>query len=195
MPYESKPLHVSNISRISAGLGFLVLSYQGVFSTSKRDGTAAELYAPIAHVVLSWVCLFFFFLFHQAYTHICVFVGRVRLAKKDGTNARVELHEVKRGAYGDSEVVVVNTTVRNTMEQSLIFLPLLWMCAILGGEDGIAHAKLCGYLWLFSRVYYPIVYEMSSQGRSLPLLFLSTVPGYIAQTGLLLQTLRGLGKV
>lgn len=116
-------------------------------------------------------------------------------AKKDGNkditssvrfrgdpHPRVDLHKLKRGGYDVREVDRVNTAVRNTLEQSLTFLPLLWTCACFAGDD--VRGPFAGWVWLASRALYPFVCQ-----KPPPLLFVSTLPGYCAQLYLALSVL------
>ena len=192
--YQPVPFHLSNFARIASFVGFLCVTYKGLFSISKR-GKFIDLYAPIVYVSLAWTALMFSFLFHQSYTHVCVLIGRIKLAKKNGGKERVEEHKVKSGFYNDYEVIIVNTTVRNTIEQSIIFLPLLWLCAVSGEEESIVRAKYLGWLWVLTRAYYPLVYGKFLETKNRPTLFLSTVIGYAAQTGLAWQILLALNAV
>ena len=177
----SLPFHPGGISRVATGVSFLCVCGYGMSRNDRTTGTMSETYAPITLVTVAWFLLFYTFLFHQSYTHSCVYVSMVRAVKKDGRKERVSLVDVKRNTYDEMEVQVVNTTVRNTMEQSMTVIPLLWCCAVLGGAHGVAIAKWSGWAWALSRAYYPIAYAQSKAGLNLPVLMLSTLPGYAAQ--------------
>ena len=159
------------------GACFLVVcSWQ--YHWVENNNTQSYKYGPITLITIAWFCMFYAFLFHQSYTHHCAYVKQVEesKSKSDGVN-RINLMRLKAGMYeGTDTVYVTNTTVRNTIEQSLTFIPLLWLCACLGGEQGIAHATAAGWVWVLTRSIYPIVY-----GLGAPWFFLSTLPGYGAQ--------------
>jgi len=170
--------------------GALYFGYLGLTRSPSAVAAAgaslAAKYAPVSYVTGAWFSMFYTFLFHQAYTHFCVHIKMVqehRMRKESGEKEEhIDLMYVKSGGYKNREVAVVNTTVRNTMEQSLTLLPLLWMCATLGGEDGVAAATTGGWIWVITRAYYPIAYA-----AGMPWLFLSTIPGYCAQSYLLFK--------
>merc|ERR1712159_331784 len=78
-------------------------------------------------------------------------------------------------------VHVMNTTVRNTMEQSLTFITLLWLSTFfrylnLGNKASNVDIVIFGWAWIAFRLLYPVAY--GSKGGSV---FLSTLPAYACQ--------------
>ena len=171
----SQPMHPANIGRFAFAFFFVFMCFCGfsweLKATPDDSLSLAKLYAPISFITGAWFCLWYVFLFHQSYTHSCAFKGMIIAVKKEGTKERISETKVKAGLYECTEVSVVNTTVRNTLEQSLTFIPLLWACAVLG-NDGIEAATRLGWLWVLTRAYYPIVWAMGP-----PWFFWSTLPG------------------
>ena len=52
---------------------------------------------------------------------------------------------------------------QNTLEQSVLFLPLLWIAALYGNEQ---YAVWLGYAWLVGRVWYLFAYISPTGNRS-----------------------------
>lgn len=158
------------------------LSYMCVcgfcFEKREDDFSLTSKYAQVLFITLGWFFMFYMFLFQQSYTHFCEFQKAVaEQQKKRDKTENINLMRFKAGMYENcDEVYVVNTIVRNTIEQSLTFLPLLWLCAVLGGDAGVYHATVAGWIWLTSRVVYPVFYRWG-----MPWFFISTLPGYGAQ--------------
>ena len=116
--------------------------------------------APVLRVFIGWVGLYFSFLFSQSYRTF----NAVSKGKGD-------IGAVKYGNAGGKYILTGNRTVANMMEQSFPFLASLALHALL--VDAASAAQL-GWLWLFSRTIYPLVFAMGP-----PMLFLSTLPGYV----------------
>jgi len=142
------------------------------YSWKENNGSLASKFAPISFVTGAWFSMFYAFLFHQSYTHFCAYKAMIVSTKKKGGKESINLMKLKAGFYDLDTVAVVNTTVRNTIEQSITFIPLLWLCAVLGAGD----AKTAGWVWVLTRSFYPFVYAMGA-----PWFFLSTLPGYAVQ--------------
>ncbi|MEO8409155.1 MAG: MAPEG family protein [Propionivibrio sp.] len=75
----------------------------------------------------------------------------------------------------------------NTLEQAVIFLPVLWLYAGLIGDIG---AGAMGLVWLLGRAWYAIAYQKNPAKRG---------PGFgiamLAFIGLALGALWGVGRV
>lgn len=52
---------------------------------------------------------------------------------------------------------------QNTLEQSVLFLPLLWIASLYGNEQ---YAVWLGYAWLVGRVWYLFAYISATGNRS-----------------------------
>ena len=89
--------------------------------------------------------------------HLQEYFKLIEEVKKKGTKEKIVLSKVKKGAYNRYPVSLWNTTVRNTLEQSISFLPLLWFCAVFG-VDGISRASFGGWVWIGCRMMYPLRY-------------------------------------
>lgn len=72
----------------------------------------------------------------------------------------------------------------NTVEQLIVFLPALWLCAFLAGDRT---AALGGMVWLVGRLWYAIAYYRDAARRG---------PGFViamlATMGLMLGAVSGL---
>jgi hypothetical protein len=174
-------LHPGNIGRFIMLLCFIFMLICGFYaknmnlSAAGRENLTSK-YSSITFITCAWFCMFYMFLFHQSYVHHCVYIKMVGDSKKNDKKEFINLKKLKAGNYDDESVLVVNTTVRNTIEQSLTFLPLLWLCAALGGDSGVDHSTIAGWTWVIARFFYPILYDMG-----MPWLLLSTLTGYAAQ--------------
>ena len=104
-------------------------------------------------------------------------VGRARVRYKIKAPA-VTGHEVFERAY---------RVQMNTLEQTMIFLPVLWLYAGFIGDNG---AGAMGLIWLFARTWYAVAYQKNPAKRG---------PGFgialLAFAGLGLGALWGVVKV
>ena len=158
-----------------AALAFVAyVSY--VHDNSKHGADDSKRYLPVVYVTLGWFSMWYWFLFQQSMTHLQEYFKLIEETKKKGTKERIVLGKVKKGAYNRYPVSLWNTTVRNTLEQSIAFLPLLWLCAVFG-VDGISRASVGGWVWIGFRMIYPYVTSRTQTTR----VFWSTIPGYTVQ--------------
>jgi hypothetical protein len=168
---------VARIAFIATGASFAYVAFRA--ATFAPTDTSHPL-GPVALVTVAWWLMLWTFLFWQSASHSDAFVRlvreTVRSEKDKPKSARtiIDKSRLKRGGYDLPEVDAANTLVRNTMEQSLSFLPLLWMAALFAGPGAAATG---GWAWVLSRCIYPFVCGRVGS----PLLYLSTVPGYAAQ--------------
>jgi glutathione S-transferase len=70
---------------------------------------------------------------------------------------------------------------QNTLEQTVMFLPLLWLATIYSNEQ---YAAYFGYAWLIGRLWYVFGYIAAAGKRSMGFLI-----GFIAMISLLVMTL------
>ena len=81
----------------------------------------------------------------------------IEKSKKDGDKKKIVLSDVKKGVYPSYPVSVWNTTVRNTMEQSYLFLYYfgyvqLWvMMVLIALLNSVGFGSVVG---LFIRMQY-----------------------------------------
>jgi glutathione S-transferase len=73
---------------------------------------------------------------------------------------------------------------QNTLEQAIMFLPLLWLASIYCNEQ---YAAYLGYAWLLGRMWYVFGYIAEAGKRSMGFTI-----GAIAQLGLLGMSLWGI---
>ena len=127
--------------------------------------------APILRVTLGWFSLFFAFLFYQSWSKFYALKALKKESKAKDSKVP-SFVDVKYGMAAGNKHFALNAdrTVGNMMEQSLPFLVSLWLHAIF---VDIGSAAQLGWIWLLFRAIYPVVFA-----RGVPLLFLSTVPGY-----------------
>ena len=143
-------------------------------------GNICERFFPVALITVAWFLLWYTFLYLQSYKHTIAFHALIKSKKekrKDSNTNReiINKTKLKRGGYDLTEVDTANTMVRNTSEQSLSFLVLLWLNALY---TPIIQTTIAGWIWILARCLYPFVCE--DVGSS-PLIFLSTLPGYLVQ--------------
>ncbi len=70
----------------------------------------------------------------------------------------------------------------NTVEQIIVFLPALWMCAVLLGDRW---AALGGAIWVLGRIIYALAYYRDPAKRSVGFMItLLATLGLIAGTAL-----------
>jgi uncharacterized MAPEG superfamily protein len=74
----------------------------------------------------------------------------------------------------------------NTVEQLVVFLPLLWLATIHFNPQ---YAAWAGYAWVAGRLYYIIGYAQSVEARSKGFLI-----GALATIGLLVMAAWGIGR-
>jgi uncharacterized MAPEG superfamily protein len=75
----------------------------------------------------------------------------------------------------------------NTLEQAVVFLPVLWLASIYSGYESIA--GYVGYAWIVGRLWYIVGYVKEADKRSIGFLI-----GIICFFILLLMSLWGIGK-
>ena len=128
------------------------------------DESSKTYYAPVLVVTVAWVLLHYTFLFGQSAMAFHV-LGKEKRA------GLISLRSIKHGGQGGKLMLMANRTVGNFMEQSVAFVPGMWLCAFF--YDSFSAAVL-GWLWLITRTYYPFVYN-----QPFPALWFSTIPGYV----------------
>lgn len=75
---------------------------------------------------------------------------------------------------------------QNTLEQTMMFLPVLWLATIYGTNEH--YAAVLGFIWLAGRLWYVFGYIQDAQKRSAGFLI-----GFLAFVGLLGMSLWGIG--
>lgn len=65
----------------------------------------------------------------------------------------------------EMEVLIANRVHMNTIENSIVFLPLLWVATWYGPEKA---AALVGVVWFISRVSFAMAYTKDPSKRALP---------------------------
>jgi hypothetical protein len=146
-------------------------------SAPPSSGTAAPKInfndqAPVLRVTFAWFALYYSFLFFQSWTKLYAFFG---LEDQSGDKKKsMSYSEVKyKGAPNtkyDMVTLSMDRSVGNMVEQ-LPFLVALWLH---GTMVSASSAGCLGWLWLWFRAIYPIVFTCG-----LPALLVSTVPGYL----------------
>jgi len=127
--------------------------------------------APVVRVTLGFVSLYFAFIAFQSFSKFYLHAKLKAEAKKKGEKPAA-FSAIKYGSKGGRLGLCGDRTVGNTIEQALVFLPLLWLSAhsSLGPEQ----TAFWGWTWLASRAIYPFMFY-----RGIPFIFISTVPGYV----------------
>lgn len=75
---------------------------------------------------------------------------------------------------------------QNTLEQTVMFLPVLWLATVYGNSEHIA--AVLGFVWIVARLWYVFGYVSASEKRSMGFLI-----GFLAFVGLLGMSLWGIG--
>eukprot|EP01051_Picozoa_sp_SAG22_P021809 SAG22_NODE_4968_length_1120_cov_1.215475_1_plen_211_part_00 len=127
--------------------------------------------APLLRVCVGWVALYFAFLFFQSASKFRAH-DLLKAAAKAKDEKAPGFAAVKYGSAGNKfGALIGDRTAGNMLEQSIPFLTGLALHAVLVSVNSAAQL---GWLWLLSRLIYPACF---SQG--IPLLFVSTLPGYL----------------
>jgi uncharacterized MAPEG superfamily protein len=74
---------------------------------------------------------------------------------------------------------------QNTVEQTVMFLPVLWLATIYGGSEHVA--SVLGFAWVIARLWYVLGYIQEAKKRSMGFLI-----GFLAFVGLLGMSLWGI---
>ena len=146
--------------------------FQGSGGTTRWGASAADDVhpAPLLRVIVGWLSLYCAFLFFQSATKFRAH-SLLRDAAQASDGKSPSFVEVKYGSAGNKHGALVgDRTVGNMLEQSAPFLTGLVLHAVLVSVDS---ASQLGWCWLLSRLIYPVCFS-----RGIPLLFVSTMPGY-----------------
>jgi len=100
-------------------------------------------YPLTAMVTLAALLLYFWIVFQ---------VGRARMKYKI----------LPPHVTGPEEFLRVLRAQQNTTEQLVLWLPLLWLCAAIGGD---AYAAAAGGMWPLGRLFYVMGYYQEAQKR------------------------------
>jgi uncharacterized membrane protein YecN with MAPEG domain len=103
-----------------------------------------------------------------------VLVGRAR--------GQFQIHAPTTTGHADFERTF--RAHQNTLEQTVMFLPVLWLATIYSHEQA---AAWLGYAWLVGRLWYIFGYIRSAEGRSAGFLVAA-----LAMIGLMLMSLYSL---
>lgn len=88
------------------------------------------------------------------------------------------------GTDGPIEFLSAMRVQANTVEQLVLFLPLLWLCGFFMRD---AIAAILGSIWVIGRILYALGYYQAPNKRSLGFIISS-----LAALGLLIGTVTGL---
>jgi len=128
---------------------------------------------PVAAVTVGTMCLYYAFLFGQAMVGFIAHEELSDKASKDG--AKMSLYDAKfSGKF--QYLRTADRSVGNFMEHLPTFLTSLWAYAMFVDAT---HAATLGWAWVFCRSYYPAVYQLNSKTGFFPVMFASTLPGYL----------------
>jgi MAPEG family len=109
-------------------------------------------------------------------------------AKKDGTPLphRQKNFFVKLKYYNSDDWLALmgDRAVGNTLEQGLIFVPLLWMHAVFVDPT---QSWTIALIYSISRGIYPIMFTLAFGYGMLPAIGVSTAPGYLTCIYLMYQ--------
>lgn len=129
---------------------------------------------PVTIVTIASVALYYVFLFSQAGCSLLAHEMVAAKAKKDGPEPTIA--SVKFGACAFPFVRCFDRAVGNFLEQWPAFLIAIWLYALFVDAK---HAGALGWLWIATRSYYPAAHYAAFQTDVFPILFASTLPGYL----------------
>lgn len=96
-------------------------------------------------------------------------------------------YQIKAPAVsGHADFERVFRAQQNTLEQTLLFLPTLWLAAQFGH---LAYVAALGYVWLFGRTWYVFAYARDASKRGPGFMI-----GMLAWLGLLILCLIGIAS-
>jgi hypothetical protein len=131
----------------------------------------SEFKGAVAGTILYLALYLFVFIQFQAYSKFYLLAKKKAEARSsDGNAAKVSLRAVKYYNSRDTIALAGDRCVGNFGEQAILFLPLLWMHAVF--VDPSQSFAICAWYTAF-RSYHPIMFFLP-----LPMIFLSTIPGY-----------------
>jgi hypothetical protein len=132
------------------------------------------LLMPVALATVGSVALYYAFLFTQAFSTLNAHAAKATKASKDGQT--VSLGSVK---YGPPSLVMrtFERSVGNFMEQYPPLLLALWLYALFVDAAG---AATFAWAWVGLRAIYPAAFYASAVADFLPIIFVSTLPSYLA---------------
>lgn len=114
-----------------------------------------------------------------ALNSILVFIAMAVVGRARGR------HQIKAPAItGNPDFERAFRAHQNTLEQTVMFLPLLWLASIYGNEQ---YAAWLGYAWLLGRLWYLYGYVKAADSRGG-----GFTVALAAWAGLLLLSLKGL---
>ncbi len=82
-------------------------------------------------------------------------VGMTRMAHKEPPHKAIK----------SKEVMIANRVHMNCIENSVVFLPLLWVATVFGSAN---IAGIIGAVWFVSRVFYAFGYLKDPKKRQIP---------------------------
>jgi hypothetical protein len=176
-------LPLSGLCSISAALIYTIYLAKGATSSDGPAETRLD-YIPTAYVAVASLLLYYIYLLIQSMTAFYEF----EKAHLDYLNKKGEKPRIEKIKYGSDNfnILVINRTVVNYTEQIIPFLISLFLCATF---VSVATAAKCGWLWLFFRSYYPLVFR-----KGIPWLFCSTLPAYSCIWTMLGLTISAISK-
>lgn len=83
---------------------------------------------------------------------------------------------------GPEEFLRIVRVQHNTVEQMVLFLPLLWVCALFFNP---LLASVLGAIWLIARVWYALAYTADADKRHVPFLIAVVVNVVLFATSLI----------
>jgi hypothetical protein len=130
-----------------------------------------EFKGAVAGTILYLALYLFVFIQFQSYSKFYLLAKKkAEVRSRDGNADKVSFRAVKYYNSRDMMALAGDRCVGNFMEQAIIFLPLLWMHAVF--VDPSQSFTICAWYTAF-RSYYPITFFVR-----VPVIFLSTIPGY-----------------
>ena len=130
---------------------------------------ALEGFESVVGVTVAFLALYYVFLVGQACTKFYLY------SSAKTKDPKASFGKIKY-ASTDPLARLADRTAGNMLEQSVLFLTSLWLCALF---ESPSYAARLGWLWLLFRCAYPFLFLKGV------LITLSTIPGYILITMLI----------
>ncbi len=127
-------------------------------------------FAPVFKATLGYIVMFYVFVFGQAASKVVLYL----LERRKNPEATFKNIKYKNQ---DHAALTVDRTTGNAVEQGVMFMTSLWLCAVFASVE---HAAKYGWIYVGFRSIYPICFYMGVH-----YVVISTIPNYICIISLL----------
>ena len=156
-----------------AAAGFFAVGFfafqHGLPVSLNQPAQNSNDYIPAFYVTAAALCMLYVFLFNQTGTVFIEHGKAKRAYREKKTDKKPTLLQLKY-SHDNIHILAADRCAGNFLEQLVPFLVSVWCYATFVSATGAAKY---GWLWLFFRSYYLLVFK-----KPFPALFLSTLPAY-----------------